>query len=515
MEGIAEVYYPSPTLPNRGYSVARSRKDYKPPARDRAEFSVTQEYFDSKGLLAAIVDSSDDAIIAKDLSGIVTAWNKGAERMYGYKQEEILGKPLSIIAPSDRVDEIPAIIERIQKGERVEHFESVRVAKNGHQLKVSITVSPIKDEKGNIVGASAIARDITAMVRAREALQESQSTAQALFQSAAQGIFIVDRTGRIIMANPATEKMFGYSSNELIGQPIEVLIPQHLHSIHTGHRDRYFAQPQSRPMGLGLDLQARRKDGGEFYAEISLSHIQSAQGTLAVAFVTDISKRRADEMALREQKQILRDLAGRLMTAQDDERRRIARNLHDDLSQQLAHLAIDLGKMATKPSLKDAVTDLRPLQLRAGEAAETVRRISHDLHPSILDDIGLEAAIEQYCDEFEKRTGIATEFASRDVPDAIRPEVANSVYHIAQEALRNVAKHSKTDSVLVRLESSDRNVRLTVKDNGVGLGASESEGRKGIGLSAMRERAYLINATLSIQSEPGEGTEVAVEVPIA
>lgn len=485
------------------------------PQRGPAEFSASQQSWDSKTLLAAIVDSSDDAIIGKDLNGIVTAWNRGAERMYGYTKEEMIGKPLSILAPPDRPDEVLAILARIRKGERVEHFESVRVAKDGRQLKVSITVSPIKDEQGNITGASAIARDITTMDQTRRELQQSQSTAHALFQSAAQGIFIVDGSGRIVMANPATEKMFGYSSNRLIGQPIEVLIPQHLRGLHSGHRDRYFAHPQDRPMGLGLDLQARRQDGSEFYAEISLSHIQSAQGALGVAFVTDISKRRADEMAVREQKEALRDLAGRLMSAQDDERRRIARNLHDDLSQQLAHLAIDLGKLATKPALKESIPELRPLQLRAAEAAESVRRISHELHPSVLDDIGLEAAIEQYCDDFEKRTAIATEFSSRNVPDSIPSEIASSVYHIAQEALRNVAKHSRAESVLVTLESKAGTIRLTVKDQGIGLPANQSQAGKGIGLSAMRERAHLINASLSIQSQPGEGTEVAVEVPVS
>jgi PAS domain S-box-containing protein len=491
----------------------RTSKHNPQPKRARADFAAAQEYWDSRTLLAAIVDSSDDAIIAKDLNGVVMSWNKGAERMYGYKKEEMIGKPLTLLAPPDRADEIPAILTRISRGERVEHFESVRVTKDGRHLRVSITISPIHDD-GKIIGASAIARDITTIDRTRRALQESQSTADALFQSAAQGIFIVDRSGRIVMANPATGRMFGYSPNELIGQPIEILIPARLHGTHGGHRDRYFAEPQSRPMGLGLDLQARRKDGSEFYAEISLSHFQSAQGTLAVAFVTDISKRRADEQALRQQREDLRTLAGRLMSAQDDERRRIARDLHDDLSQQLAHLAIDIGKLASKPSAREAVPELRPLQLRAAEAAETVRRISHELHPSILDDIGLEAAIEQYCDDFEKRTGIATEFFSRDVPESIRAETASSVYHIAQEALRNVAKHSKTESVLVRLESSAGLVRLTIKDNGVGLPADQSEARKGIGMAAMRERAHLINASLSIQSQPGAGTEVIIEVPV-
>ncbi|HZU45036.1 MAG TPA: PAS domain S-box protein [Terriglobales bacterium] len=470
--------------------------------------------WDSRTFLASIVDSSEDAIIGKTLGGIITSWNKAAERMYGYTAEEIIGKPIAILASAERPDEIPQILERIRRGERVEHFETVRVTKSGARLDVSITVSPIRDEHGEIVGASAIARDITAAKQTRTALQETESRAESLFLSAAQGIVIVNGAGRIVMANPATETMFGYKVDELIGQSIDLLVPEKLRSAHQNDRSEYFAHPQVRPMGLGLDLQARRKDGSEFYVEISLSYIRSAQGTLGVAFVSDISKRRADEQELRRRGEELRRLAGRLMTAQDDERRRIARDLHDDLSQKLAYLSMDIGKLATRPSLRDLLPELRPLQMRAAEAAETVRRVSHDLHPSILDDIGLEAALEQYCDEFERRSGISTEFTSRNVPASIAPDVASSIYHIAQECLRNVSKHAQSETVSVALEGVDGSLRLSVRDQGVGLRVKQQEAAKGIGFVAMQERAHLVNGNFHVESKSGEGTEVRVEVPV-
>jgi PAS domain S-box-containing protein len=361
--------------------------------------------------------------------------------------------------------------------------------------------------------------DVRRAVRQRDlaqrSRQESESTTHALFESASQAIFIVDRSGRIVMANPATEKMFGYPASELLGQSVDALVPDQLRGVHAGHRQRYFASPQSRPMGLGLDLQGRRKDGTEFFAEISLSYIETAQGTLGVAFVTDISKRRADEEAIRQQGDELRRLAGRLMTAQDDERRRIARDLHDDLSQKLAYLAMDLGKLATKPSAQELLGDVRPLQLRAAEAAESVRRISHQLHPSILDDIGLEAALEQYCEEFEERSGIATEFTSRSVPESLPQEIASSVYHIFQECLRNVSKHSQAQAVSVTLEVVENTLRLRVRDEGVGLSAERLQAGVSIGIVGMKERAHLVNGKLSIQSQSGQGTEVSVEVPLS
>lgn len=344
--------------------------------------------------------------------------------------------------------------------------------------------------------------------------EESESTAHSLFEAASQGILIVDQSGQIVMANPATERMFGFKLEELRGQTIEKLLPERLRIGHVAHREHYFAHPQTRPMGVGLDLQARRRDGSEFFAEISLSYIQTARGTLAVAFVTDISKRRSDEEALRQQRADLQRLAARMMTAQEDERRHIARNLHDDLSQTLAFLAIDIGKLAAQGT-EAIAQQLRPLQRRAVEAAETVRQISHELHPSILDDLGLTAALEQYCEEFQERTGIVTHFASHNVPEYLPKDVSSCIYRVAQESLRNVSKHSKTETVFVSLEMVDSAVRLTVKDLGIGLVRSSSESRTSIGIVGMKERARLVNGNLSLQSKAGEGTEVSLEVPVS
>jgi PAS domain S-box-containing protein len=349
---------------------------------------------------------------------------------------------------------------------------------------------------------------------AEQEKQASEATAKALFEAAAQAIFVVDQSGQIVMVNPATEKMLGYSESELIGQSVELLVPEKVREGHVNHREGYFHNPQNRPMGFGLDLQARKKDGTVFDVEISLSYIGKADETLAVAFMSDISKRKVDEQAIRQQREDLRSLAGRLMTAQDDERRRIARDLHDDLSQKLAYLAMDIGKLAGKPTSQEMLDSLRKLQRQAGDAAETVRYISHQLHPSILDDIGLEAALEQYCEEFEERSGIRTHFLARDVPVLLSREVASSMYHIFQESLRNVSKHSKATEVFVTLEGSDGVLRLNVRDEGVGLPAGPTRNSIGIGIMGMRERAHLVNGNVSIESLAGEGTEVNVTVPL-
>ena len=343
--------------------------------------------------------------------------------------------------------------------------------------------------------------------------QESESVAHSLFEAAPQAIIIVDATGQIVMTNPATEKLFGYAPEELRGHALEVLVPEYLRTKHIDHRGRYFAAPQDRPMGLNLNLRARRKDGTEFDAEISLGHITTAKGSLAAAFVSDISLRRAAESLMQRQREELRQLAGKLISAQDDERRRIARNLHDDLSQSLAAIAIDVGRLASKYSAEIA-KDLHRVQELATEAAEHVRQISHQVHPSILDDLGLKLALEEYCSEFESRSGIVTRFRTENLPDRMSSEISDCIYHIAGECLRNAAKHSRGGAVFVDVAMIGNVLHLSVRDNGVGFSQSQPNISRGIGIVTMKERARLLGGTVSIRADVAEGTTVSVEVPV-
>src|SRR6266542_4101853 len=242
--------------------------------------------------LAAIVESSDDAIIGKTLDGVVTSWNAAAERLYGYSAAEMIGLPVSLLAPPERPDEVPAILERIRRGERVDHYESVRIAKGGRRMAVSLTVSPIRDRGGAIVGASVIARDVTDRKRV-------EALFRGLLESAPDAIVGVSSDGRIALVNAQAERLFGYSRGELEGQPVELLVPERVRGVHPGHRGGYFANPEARPMGAGQELAGRRKDGSEFPAEISLSAIETEEGTLVSAAIRDVTDRKRAEAKFR------------------------------------------------------------------------------------------------------------------------------------------------------------------------------------------------------------------------
>ncbi|MBI3271335.1 MAG: PAS domain S-box protein [Planctomycetes bacterium] len=259
--------------------------------------------------LAALVDSCDDAIIAKDLDGRITSWNAAAERIYGYPAAEVLGRSLSFLVPPDRPDELPDIHRRILAGEPVEHFETVRLRKDGRPIDVSVTVSPVRDADGRVVGFSVIARDITAH-------KQVEARFRWLLDAAPDAMVIVDHQGRIVLVNAQTERLFGHPRADLLGRSVERLIPERFRARHSAHAIGFFAAPTVRPMGAGRELFALRRDGSEFPAEISLSPMESGGELLVTAAIRDISDRRAVEdqlkASLRDKEALLREVHHRV-----------------------------------------------------------------------------------------------------------------------------------------------------------------------------------------------------------
>ncbi|HSV40570.1 MAG TPA: PAS domain S-box protein [Nocardioidaceae bacterium] len=259
--------------------------------------------------IAAIVDGADDAVVGKSLDGVVASWNAGAEKLYGWSAQEIIGQPISLLTQPGGDDPEPELLRRIAVGERVPPFETVRVRRDGTTVAVSLSLSPILDSVGRVTGASAISRDITERVRVEQQLlalvrdESERKKADALFrgllEAAPDAIVGVSSDGRIVLVNAQTEALFGYDRKELVGQPIEILIPESSRGRHPSHRDAYFAEPRTRPMGEGLDLVARRKDGSEFPAEISLSSIETDDGRLVSAAVRDVTERKRAEAMFR------------------------------------------------------------------------------------------------------------------------------------------------------------------------------------------------------------------------
>lgn len=257
--------------------------------RKQAEETVRQ--------IAAIIASSNDAIIGKTLEGIITSWNKGAERLYGYTAAEAVGQPITLLLPPDRLDEGQWLLEQVRRGERIDHFETERLRKDGQRVKVFLTSSPIKDALGKIIGASTITLDIT------ERKQRDYERLELIFDASPNGTIIVDQQGRMLLVNVQIEEMFGYSRKELLFQPIEMLIPERYRSQHSGYRDGFFSASSARAMGVGRELYGLRKDGTEFPVEIALSPMRIVEGvtafTIVLSSVVDITERKRLELERR------------------------------------------------------------------------------------------------------------------------------------------------------------------------------------------------------------------------
>ena len=268
--------------------------------RDALQSQVA-EHEKTSALLASIVQSSDAAIIGLGPDGRVLTWNAGAERLYGYRESDITGTGRSTSCPrTRRTTRSRPASTRVLREQAVERIEAEQMTRQGRRIHVFMTISPIRDVAGAVVGASIVARDVTARKAAEESLRRSEATSRAFLESVTESIVVTDAAGRIVLVNARTETMFGYARAELIGQPVEVLIPAPLRDRHVAHRGTYMAAPRTRSMGRGLDLAGLKKDGTEFPVEVSLSYVETDEGVRAIAFVTDISERVAFQKAARQ-----------------------------------------------------------------------------------------------------------------------------------------------------------------------------------------------------------------------
>ena len=335
---------------------------------------------------AAIVDSSRDAIVSKDLNGIITSWNRGAEHVFGYASDEVIGKPITILIPEDRLHEERKILENVHRGIPTDHYETIRRRKDGTLLDISLTVSPVRDANGVIIGASKIARDIT-------------------------------------------------------------------------------------------------------------------------------ERRRADA-AVRD-----REIMHRIVDAQEAERHRIARDLHDHLGQQLTALRFKLESIRAKSADPTILAEVIDTQEYASRIDLDINYLAWELRPTELDHLGLADSLSSFVREWSKTYGIAAEFhSSKNKNGRYHAELETNLYRIVQEGLNNILKHAGATSVSVLLEQRDDLLVLIIEDDGKGFepgtGRTNGSSGSGLGLIGMHERTALLGGTLEIESRPGEGTTVYARVPV-
>jgi len=326
-------------------------------------------------------------------------------------------------------------------------------------------------------------------------------------EASPNGIVLVNSQGRIVMVNKETEKLFGYLRTDLIGEPVEMLIPERYRNTHPDLISEYIANPQARDMGEGRELYGCRKDGSQFPVEVGLSPIQGTDEILVLATIMDMTEKKQAEARLR-------NLSGQLIRAHEMERARLGRELHDDITQRVARLAIDAGWVIEHAQEELVKENMRSTRDGLVRLSEDIHALSYRLHPSVLEDLGLSEALKAECERFTRQQSVAIDITLGEMPSNLPPEMGLCLFRVVQEALRNVGRHAGARRVEVTLRAVDDGIQLVVTDDGVGFDPDSRREHPSLGLASMRERVLLLNGELDIETEPGAGTTILVWIPM-
>ena len=349
----------------------------------------------------------------------------------------------------------------------------------------------------------------------------NEARMMGIIRSSMEAIITVDETQRVVIFNPAAEFVFGLSAMEAIGSPLARFIPERFRAAHVRHVDQFGATGVTeRQMGRQQRvLFGLRANGEEFPIEASISQIRDVSGKLYTVMLRDITERLRAENSLKRSREELRELSANLQSVRETEKTRIARELHDDLGQQLTALKIDLSALGHR--LGSAIDDdiaarLAGMSKLIDSTVKAVRRIASDLRPVMLDDLGLVPAIEWLANDFTSRYGIAVQRHIHTEGVVFSNSAASTLFRIVQEALTNVARHAEASIVVLTLEVEGQRCSLRVVDNGRGAqgdpGNTPEHTRhdKSFGLLGIRERAHMLNGTVEIDTAPGEGFAIVV-----
>ncbi len=379
---------------------------------------------------------------------------------------------------------------------------------------------PILDNRGEIVEWFGAASDVTHRKRAEAALQSREREFRLLADNVPAYFSYIDTDLRYRFMNKRYEELFGRPTAKLIGQPVKDVVGEaNFRMIEPwlrealADRETSFLYPKVLP---NADVR---------WMSVHYTPDRGAAGPIrgVLALMTDVTDQKRSELALQQNHMLLKEkreelqlLTEKLFMAQDSERQRIARDLHDDFSQRLVAMALDLDDLERKPPLMPEILGkaLKPIREELAQLSDDLRNLAHRLHPSLLKHAGLRAALEEHIDQAMKRTGLDITLTVRDVPDSLPLDLATCLFRVFQENLQNVAKHANATEVLVKLSGSPKGIGLSVTDNGTGFNRHDKNcQQKGLGLTSMRERLRLLNGFLNIHSRPVGGTKVCAWIP--
>lgn len=388
----------------------------------------------------------------------------------------------------------------------------------------TVTVASIRLSLKLVKSNQLLQGEIRERQQAEVALRDSQEQLHSVVQSTDEGIISLNGQGEVMLWNKGAETLFGFSRDDMQGQTLERIIPERFRLAHQAGIKRASQAGGKTVEGEMFELMGLHRDGSEFPLELSLGYWHKNGEIFFTGIVRDITARKQAEKTLREREgelqrsqEELQALGAQLISAQEDERRRLSRELHDDMNQRLAMVAIHIQSVQGSLPESDPMQEtLQHLNREVTSLSENVRNLAHQLHPSILDDLGLVVALQSYIEDFSKWEHIPVTFQPQDVPPILPQDIALCVYRVTQECLRNVAKHARADHVSVEVTGVKTGLQLVIKDDGKGFTPEAVRtGTRGLGLIGMKERIRVVQGTFDVQASEGKGTTTTAWIPLS
>lgn len=463
--------------------------------------------------MRAILESALDCIVAMDHQGRVVEFNPAAEKTFGYKRDATIGRLLAelIIPPALRERHQRGLAHYLSTGESPmlgKHIELTGMRSDNSEFPVELAIARIGSQEPPIF--TGFMRDITERKQAEEALAEQALRYKTLMETSADSIYVLDERGDLQEANAAFLRRRGYTVAEA-------------KSLNVADWDAKWTREQLEERmrtwvdgGGVFETQHRCKAGSVFDVEVGVTRVRIREQTLFFCVTRDITDRKRTEEAIRKANLQLRTLSRRRIQEQEEERRRLSRELHDQIGQSLtaAKLNVEALRSTTNPAL---IGRLDETTATLDQLLDQVRQISLDLRPPMLDDLGLVPALRSWLDEQGRRASVAVRFSAENIPEKLDPEIQITCFRIAQEAITNAVRHAAATRIDIALRCArGKKLRLLVRDNGIGFKARLAQAKADdLGLIGMKERAALVGGRARIMSLPRKGTTISVSLPLA